>query len=121
MLFRGWYRTCQIVTFGFPLVFLGFLFPSTTRISMLIGSFVIFPLGLLGGILGLIWTFKGLRSRCPLCGAVGYWIFPAKYYLAIECSNCGLVGGHVGRDLRYRVLSEFYDGETSDIAENEDG
>lgn len=105
MTFRIWFHLCQLVYVGFLILAVGALFQNwfLTRI----GLWLVVPIGLIGAVLGIIWTARGLRTACPLCSQVGQWVAPDKNALAIECSQCGLVGGYVIRDLRVRVLHEL--------------
>ncbi|MCA8987707.1 MAG: hypothetical protein KDA78_08715 [Planctomycetaceae bacterium] len=112
MLFRGWYHACQLAEISFPLIVVGIFLPTSWHVSE-IGICMIIPIGLVGAVLGIIWTITGIRSACPLCSTPGYWVVPAKRYLAMDCPDCGLVGGCVHRDLHPRTLSEFTDDESS--------
>jgi predicted RNA-binding Zn-ribbon protein involved in translation (DUF1610 family) len=105
MLFRAWYRICQSLVIWFPLAIAGDHLPPSWHVAEIcIG--IIMSGGLAGAILPFIWMYKGLRSACPLCAAVGNWVAPEKHYLAIDCPECGLVGGCMSRDFRLRKLHE---------------
>ena len=52
-----------------------------------------------------------IHSACPKCGQPAEWVYPAKGYVAIDCNECGLLGGRPWRDLSPRVLDEFYEEE----------
>ncbi|MFM7739414.1 MAG: hypothetical protein ACKO9H_08430 [Planctomycetota bacterium] len=112
MLFRGWYHACQLGLFGFAITFFGFAVPAFQSL-ITVGVWIITPLGLTGAILGLLLVTRGIRSACPLCGKAASWTSPAKKVLAIDCHNCGLVGGNPVRDRRPRELHEYDEEDAS--------
>jgi hypothetical protein len=88
---------------AFLAVFIGFLVPSTflTRI----GVSIIVPLGLVGGVLGVIGVTRGICSRCPVCGRKALWAVPVKNILAVDCPDCGMIGGNPLRNLRPTLMT----------------
>lgn len=104
-MFQIWFHLCQLVYVGFLVLAVGALMSNWYLTQ--IGMWLVVPICSIGAVLGGIWCARGLRSACPLCDQVGQWVAPDKNALAIECSQCGLVGGYVIRDLRVRVLDEL--------------
>lgn len=108
MLFRIWYHAGQLALLGFALTAAGMMF-NRTSFLLPIGVSIILPLGILGAILGIVWCTLGIRTACPQCRKPGYWVSPAKSVLAVDCEQCGLVGGNPAWDVRPRFLHEYYE------------
>ncbi len=103
MFFRFWYHASQIWMIAFLAVFIGFLVPSAFLIR--IGVSIIVPLGLVGGVLGVIGITRGICSRCPVCGRKAFWAVPVKNILAVDCPDCGMIGGNPLRNLRPTLMT----------------
>jgi hypothetical protein len=101
--FRFWFHACQFAALAFGIALLGFLVPSLFPLTQYI-AYLLIPLGIFGGVLGLVGATRGIRSACPLCGQRGDWVVISRCAMAVDCESCGLVGGNPLKRLRPRVL-----------------
>ena len=106
MAFRAWYHCCQCAPLCMALVAIGWVLPA--RWLTTIGMSLVVPLGMVGAMLGLLVVTYGIRTACPLCGHPAYWDHPTKNVVAVDCEQCGLVGGTPWGDFRPRALDELY-------------
>jgi len=72
--------------------------------------------GFAGALLGILGVTCGIRSGCPVCGKMASWVGPAKPVLAVDCEECGLVGGNPLKDLRPWFLTELYENDNDKSA-----
>lgn len=102
--FRLWFHACQFAAVAFGTALLGVFVPSLFPLTQYI-AYLLIPLGIFGGVLGLVGATRGIWSACPLCGQRGDWVVISKYSIAVNCKTCGLVGGNPLKNIQPRVLS----------------
>lgn len=96
MSFRLWFYTMKVGgNLAFVTAAATFFSTSESRLYPIhwIAVTVIFALGIVGSIGGVLIALDRLRMRCPLCGAWGMVGGNKKLGPAIDCETCGLVHG----------------------------
>lgn len=95
MPFKLWFYLGKIcVPLLFATLFVGFLLPDDgIGHTLIVAAFLcLLPLGLIGAVMGFLWTHGRLRMRCPFCGRSG----PAdacKGGMCMKCEACGFIDG----------------------------
>lgn len=95
---KTWQTLCGI---GFPLSFIasaaGNFGPDSPMLVYCsnVGQWFMVALGIVGGILGILFLLRRLTFKCPLCSGVGHVVGGTGKDIYLDCSSCGRVLGTI--------------------------